>query len=90
MSTILKLTGPMLPSVGKPYFSINAKKVANTNMMYAYSQEYKIMYDAIKATEDKIDIKNSEYLVEKLKESSYIEYMDYSNWNTLIKKIVTI
>jgi hypothetical protein len=66
------------------------KKVANTNMMYAYSQEYKIMYDAIKATEDKIDIKNSEYLVEKLKESSYIEYMDYSNWNTLIKKIVTI
>ena len=66
------------------------KKVANTNMMYAYSQEYKIMYDAIKATEDKIDITNSEYLVEKLKESSYIEYMDYSNWNTLIKKIVTI
>jgi len=39
------------------------KKVANTNMMYAYSQEYKIMYDAIKATGDKIDIKNSEYLV---------------------------
>ena len=66
------------------------KKVANTNMMYAYSQEYKIMYDAIKATDDRIDINNSEYLVEKLKESSYIDYMDYSNWNTLINKIVTI
>ena len=48
------------------------------------------MYDAIKATDDRIDINNSEYLVEKLKESSYIDYMDYSNWNTLINKIVTI
>ena len=66
------------------------KKVANTNMMYAYSQEYKIMYDAIKATDDRIDINNSEYLVEKLKESSYIDYMDYSNWNILINKIVLI
>jgi len=66
------------------------KKVANTNMKYAYSKEYKIMYDAIKATGDKIDIKNSEYLVEKLKESSYIDYMDYKHWNSLINKIVTI
>ena len=66
------------------------KKVANTNMMYAYSQEYKLMYDAIKDTGDKIDIKNPDFLVEKLKESSYIDYMDYSNWNNLINKIVTI
>ena len=66
------------------------KKVANTNMMYAYSKEYEIMYNAIKATEDKIDIKNPEYLVEKLKESSYIDYMYYSNWNTLTNLIVTI
>jgi hypothetical protein len=66
------------------------KKVANTNMKYAYSQEYEIMYKAIKATNDKIDIKNPEYLVEELKESSYIKYEDYSHWNTLTNKIVTI
>ena len=66
------------------------KKVANTNMKYAYSQEYKIMYDAIKESGDKIDIKKSEYLVEKLKESSYIDYMDYTHWSSLINKIVTI
>jgi hypothetical protein len=66
------------------------KKVANTNMKYAYSQEYKIMYDAIKNTGDKIDTNNSEYLVEILKESSYIDYMDYTHWNTLINKIVLI
>ena len=66
------------------------KKVANTNMMYAYSQEYKTMYDAIKGTGDKIDIKNPDFLVEILKESSYINYMDYSNWNKLTNKIVLI
>ena len=66
------------------------KKVANTNMKYAYSKEYQIMYNAIKTSGDKINIENPEYLVEKLKESSYIDYMDYSNWNTLKNKIVTI
>ena len=66
------------------------KKVANTNMKYAYSQEYKLMYDAIKNTGDKIDINNPDYLVELLLESSYIEYMDYSDWDKLINKIVLI
>ena len=66
------------------------KAVANINKGYAYSEEYEIMYKAIRSKNWKIDIKNNEYLVEELKESSYIKYMDYSNWNTLINKIVTI
>jgi len=66
------------------------KKVANTNMKYAYSKEYETMYNAIKMFDFKIDINNPEFLVETLLESSYIEYMDYSKWNTLINKIVTI
>lgn len=66
------------------------KKVANTNMMYAYSKEYETMYNAIKMFDFRIDINNPEFLVETLLESSYIEYMDYSKWNKLINKIVTI
>ena len=66
------------------------KAVAAINEQYAYSEEYETMYKAIKHKDWKINIENKEYLVEKLKESSYIEYMDYSNWDTLINKIVTI
>ena len=66
------------------------KAVANINKRYAYSDEYELMYKAIRGKNWKIDIKNYEFLVEKLKESSYIEYMDYSNWNKLIDKIVLI
>ena len=66
------------------------KKVADNKKEYSFSDEYMIMYNGIKNYNWKIDINNSEYLVEKLKEFSYIEYMDYSNWNTLINKIVAI
>lgn len=66
------------------------KKVANTNMMYAYSKEYETMYNAIKMFDFKIDINNPEFLVERLHNSSYIDYMDYYKWSILINKIVTI
>ena len=66
------------------------KKVADTNMKYSYSKEYKIMYNAIKMFDFRIDINNPEFLVAELLESSYIDYMDYSNWNKLINKIVLI
>ena len=41
-------------------------------------------------SEWKIDTDNLKYLVEELKENSYIEYIDYPHWGTLINKIVTI
>lgn len=66
------------------------KKVADVNQPYAFSEEYQLMYDAIKDSGWKIDIENNEFLVEELKEFSYIKYSDYKHWNTLINKIVTI
>ena len=66
------------------------KKVADNNKDYSYSEEYRIMYNAIKDSNWKIDIENLKYLVEEMKEFSYIEYKDYPHWNTLMNKIVTI
>ena len=66
------------------------KKVADIDKGYAYSNEYEVMYEAIKASDWKIDVDNIKFLVEELKESSYIEYMDYPHWDTIRNKIVTI
>lgn len=66
------------------------KEVADINKPYAYSHEYKTMYDAIRVFDWKIDICNPEFKVEKLNNFSYIDYMDYSKWNTLRDKIITI
>jgi len=66
------------------------KKVADVNKQYAYSEEYLKMYNAIKDSGWKIDINNPEYLVEELKEFSYINYNEYTNWNKLRDKIVKI
>lgn len=66
------------------------KKVADNNKDYSYSEEYKTMYEAIKNSNWKIDTGNLKYLVEELKEFSYIDYKDYPHWRTLTDKIVTI
>lgn len=66
------------------------KKVSDINKDYAYSDEYTKMYNALKETDFKININNSEYLVDKLSESSYIDYKDYKEWNKLRNKIVLI
>ena len=66
------------------------KKVADVDKSYAYSHEYLKMHTAIKKSDWKIDVENLKYLVEEMKELSYIEYMDYLHWNTLKEKIVLI
>lgn len=66
------------------------KKVADNKKEYSYSDEYRIMYDSIKNSDWKIDVNNLKYLVEDMKEFSYIDYNDYTHWDTLTKKIVTI
>jgi len=66
------------------------KKVADIKKDYSYSEEYEKMYHAIKMFDFKIDINNPEFSVVELLESSYIDYMDYSHWSKLTKKIVTI
>lgn len=66
------------------------KKVADVKKDYAYSHEYLTMYKALKNSTWKIDVNNLKYLVEEMKELSYIGYNDYPHWNTLMNKIVTI
>ena len=66
------------------------KKVADNKKEYSFSDEYMVMYNAIKNSGWKIDINNPEYLVEELQEISYIDYMDYIHWNELTDKIVMI
>ena len=66
------------------------KKVADNKKEYSYSDEYKIMYDSIKDYDWKIDVNNLKYLVEDMKEFSYIEYMDYPHWDILRDKIIKI
>tara|TARA_R110000803_G_scaffold148262_2_gene213672 strand:- start:5043 stop:5882 length:840 start_codon:yes stop_codon:yes gene_type:complete len=66
------------------------KKVADNKKEYSYSGEYKIMYDSIKDYDWKIDVNNLKYLVEDMKEFSYIEYMDYPHWDILRDKIIKI
>lgn len=66
------------------------KKVADINKHYAFSHEYLNMYNAIRRSRGRININNSEYLVEYLTESSYIDYNDYSQWDNLTKIITNI
>ena len=64
--------------------------VSETKQKYSYHEEYSRMYRSIARSNWKIDIHNPKYLVEKLKNNSYIVYNDYSYWNELIDKIVKI
>ena len=66
------------------------KKVADNKKEYSFSEEYGVMYNAIKDSNWKIDVKNNEYLVENLKNFDYIDYNDYTKWSTLKDKIDTI
>ena len=66
------------------------KEVADNKKDYSFSDEYRIMYEAIKDSHWKIDINNSEFLVENLKNFSYINYEDYTNWDKLTSKIISI
>jgi len=63
------------------------KEVSQEKKPYTYWEEYKIMYNAIKGNNFKIDINNREYMFEKLQDYSYI---GYKQWDQLRDKIVLI
>lgn len=63
------------------------KDVADIKEDYAYSDEYRIMYEHIKNNKFKIDINNKNYFFENLPIFGY-EY--YGNWKQLTKKIISI
>lgn len=64
--------------------------VSETKEDYSYFKEYSKMYRAIARNNWKIDIDNKEFLVEKFKNYSYIDYNDYPHWDVLRSKIIKI
>ena len=53
-------------------------------------REYKKLYDNLRINNWQVDVKNTEYFVEKLNNSSYIDYTDYKQWDILRNLIVNI
>jgi len=62
------------------------KNVADINQDYSYSDEYKVMYDAIKRNKSRIDLSNSDFMFEY----GCVYFEDYKEWSSLIKKIISI
>ncbi len=65
-------------------------EVAAVREDYSFWKEYNKMHREIVKSDYKINLKNKKYLVEKLKNNSYIEYKDYPHWDKLIKIITNI
>jgi hypothetical protein len=64
------------------------RNVAMVNQPYAYSSEYRKMYESLRKTKFKIDLDETEYMFEK--NTSKPEFKQYKQWNKLIKKIISI
>lgn len=65
------------------------KDVAEVKKDYAFSSEYEKMYNAIQWNDFKIDITNSNFLVEKMN-NKMSNFFDYTYWNRLSKIITKI
>ena len=65
-------------------------EVSETKTDYSFYKEYNKMYRSIARSDWKININNTEFSVEKLKNFSYINYKDYPHWDRLIKTITNI
>jgi hypothetical protein len=61
--------------------------VADIGQEYAYSDEYKKMYEELQKSKFLIDIYKNEFMFEN---SSIAEFRRYRAWNKLIKKIVSL
>lgn len=64
------------------------KAVADVKQPYAYSDEYKLMYDQLRKSKFKIDLNNPEFMIEDGGE--LVKYSSYRRWEKLIKKIISI
>jgi hypothetical protein len=60
--------------------------VANLKQEYAYSDEYKLMYDQLRKSRFKIDLNNPEFMFEKGEN----KFRSYKQWDKLIKTIISI
>jgi hypothetical protein len=61
------------------------RDVVNINKDYAYSEEYRIMYRQLAKCRFKIDVNDENYIFENIG-----EYDEYSQWNELLNKIISI
>lgn len=60
--------------------------VANLKQDYAYSQEYKLMYDQLRKSRFRLDLNNPEFMFQKCED----RYRSYRRWDNLIKTIIAI
>ena len=63
------------------------KEVSETKTNYSYWKEYKKMYRNIQINDWKIDINNSEFMIQEMKDNSFL---DYKRWKELSDVIVKI
>jgi hypothetical protein len=64
------------------------REVAELRQSYAYSDEYKLMFEELRRTKFKIDLTKNNYMFELFLKMP--DYNIYQNWNKLIKKIKSI
>ncbi len=63
------------------------KEVSNTEKEYSFWEEYRKMYKAIQINDWEIDINNPEFMFERMYTNFHF---DYSKWNRLTRKIISI
>ena len=64
------------------------KQVILVNQDYAYSNEYRIMFESLRKSKFKIDVTRDEFMFES--SDGYPEFKRYKQWNKLINKIISI
>ena len=64
------------------------KAVASINQKYAYSSEYAEMFTMLNNCKFKLNLKNPDYMFEH--SGGIGQFSKYTNWNKLIKKIISI
>ena len=64
------------------------KSVADLKQTYSYSNEYSVMYENLRKNRFKINLDKTEFMFEL--GLIYPNFDEYTNWNKLIKKIISI
>lgn len=64
------------------------KDVADVDEKYAFSKEYRLMYDSLKKSKFLINLDDPDFMFEET--DGKAKYSRYQQWNKLLKKIVSI
>ena len=63
------------------------KSVADINQPYAFSKEYRKMYDELRRRDFRLNIRKRDFMFLKCDKP---DYNSYRNWDKLIRKIISI